>query len=175
MPIEETALAILVPEAEGLVGAFRDDYDPSAALGMPAHVTLLYPFVAAAATDAAMHDRLRGCFARAAPFDFALTEARRFPDRVFYLAVKPEAPFRCLTWAIWQLFPEAPPYGGRYPTIVPHLTIADRQQAARLADIDRRFARAAEGMLPIRARASEVALLDARSGRWQVGTTFRLG
>jgi hypothetical protein len=39
-----TALVILVPEAEALVKAFRERYDPSAAEGMPAHVTVLYPF-----------------------------------------------------------------------------------------------------------------------------------
>jgi hypothetical protein len=39
-----TALIILVPEAEALVKEFRDKYDHSAAEGMPAHVTVLYPF-----------------------------------------------------------------------------------------------------------------------------------
>src|SRR5262245_1288644 len=34
---ESTALVVLVPEAETLVQAFRDQYDLSAAEGMPAH------------------------------------------------------------------------------------------------------------------------------------------
>ena len=41
----ESALVVLVPEADPLVGPFRSFFDPSAALGVPAHVTLLYPFV----------------------------------------------------------------------------------------------------------------------------------
>jgi hypothetical protein len=40
----ESALVVLVPEAEPLVKPFRDWYDPSAAAGAPAHITLLYPF-----------------------------------------------------------------------------------------------------------------------------------
>jgi len=40
----ESALMVLVPEDELLVKPFRDRYDPSAADGVPAHVTLLYPF-----------------------------------------------------------------------------------------------------------------------------------
>jgi hypothetical protein len=38
-----TALIILVPEAEAFVKEFRDKYDPSAAEGMPAHITVLFP------------------------------------------------------------------------------------------------------------------------------------
>jgi hypothetical protein len=43
LPIE-SGLVVLAPEAEFLVGPFRAKYDPSAAAGMPAHITLLYPF-----------------------------------------------------------------------------------------------------------------------------------
>ena len=44
MSSSESALVVLVPEAEGVVKPFRDLHDPSAAAGMPAHITLLYPF-----------------------------------------------------------------------------------------------------------------------------------
>jgi hypothetical protein len=40
----ESALVVLVPEAEVLVKPFRDRFDPLAAAGVPAHITLLYPF-----------------------------------------------------------------------------------------------------------------------------------
>ena len=41
----ETALVVLVPEAEAIVGRLRQRYDPSAAVGMPAHITINYPFL----------------------------------------------------------------------------------------------------------------------------------
>jgi hypothetical protein len=40
----ESAFAVSVPEAERYVGALRDRFDPTAKLGAPAHITLLYPF-----------------------------------------------------------------------------------------------------------------------------------
>jgi len=43
LPVE-SSLMIVVPEAERLVKPFREKYDPSAAVGVPAHITLLYPF-----------------------------------------------------------------------------------------------------------------------------------
>jgi hypothetical protein len=44
MSSDESALVVLVPEAEAATKPFRDQYDPAAAAGVPAHITLLYPF-----------------------------------------------------------------------------------------------------------------------------------
>ncbi|WP_079312549.1 hypothetical protein [Microbispora sp. GKU 823] len=43
--IDETALVVEVPSAEPLVRGLRERYDSFAAYGMPAHVTVLYPFL----------------------------------------------------------------------------------------------------------------------------------
>jgi hypothetical protein len=174
MPSNEAALVVLVPEAEALVKPFRDRHDPSAAVGVPAHVTLLYPFKPPDAVGAAVLDKLRHGFARFAPFRFSLGSIRRFPE-VLYLAPEPDEPFRQLTSAIWDWYPETPPYGGKWPDIVPHLSVArlaDEQQLDRIAE---EFARASHRTLPIGATAAEVALMDNCSGRWQVRATLGLG
>ncbi len=59
-----TALALQVPEAEELVQEHRMRYEPSAALGVPAHITLLSPFVEPEAID---EEELRAFFAEFAP------------------------------------------------------------------------------------------------------------
>ena len=41
----DTALICRVPEAERYIARYRDRYDPSARRNVPAHVTVLYPFV----------------------------------------------------------------------------------------------------------------------------------
>lgn len=174
MPSPESALVILVPEAESLVKPFRDAHDPSAAVGVPAHVTLIYPFKPPGAIDDTLIEGLQECFAAEAPFDFRLGIMRRFPH-VLYLAPEPDEPFRRLTRAIWQRHPETPPYGGRFPDIVPHLSLADRVAEASLDRIEAEFAKAASGRLPIQARASDVALLENRTGRWQIRRRLRLG
>jgi len=170
----DTALVVLVPEADDLVKPFRDRYDPSAADGMPAHITVLYPFKFPDQGDQAALVDLRICFQRFAPFHFFLAAVRRFPDAVLYLAPEPDEPFRQLTLAIWDQYPESPPYGGKWPDIVPHLSLAwisDGQKLDRIADD---FAHASQGRLPIRATASEVALMEKRSGRWSIRATFGL-
>ncbi len=173
MPSAESALVVLVPEAEAIVKPFRDRYDASAAAGMPTHITLLYPFKAPDDVDDIALGKLRDGFARFEPIRFALSTIKRFPE-VLYLAPEPGEPFRQLTLAIWNLFPETPPYRGKWPDITPHLSIAWRteQQVSAIADD---FTKASQGKLPIRAITSEVALMDSRSGRWEVSAIFSLG
>ena len=104
----ESALVILVPEADALVKPFRDQYDPSAAAGMPAHITVLYPFKTPDEVDEVVLDDLRNCFERFAPIQFSLSSIRRFPEALC-LVPKPDEPFRQLTLAIWDRCPETPP------------------------------------------------------------------
>jgi 2'-5' RNA ligase len=170
-----SALVVLVPEAEASVKPFRDRYDPSAAAGMPAHITLLYPFKPPDEVDEAVLEDLRRCFTRFAPISFSLSSIRRFPVEVLYLAPEPDEPFRRLTLAIWDRYPETPPYGGRWSEIVPHLSVAWRADEQQLDAITNDFVEASREKLPIRAAASEVALMDNRSGRWQVRAMFGLG
>ena len=41
----ESAVLALIPAAESVVGPYRMRLDPTARAGVPAHVTVLYPFV----------------------------------------------------------------------------------------------------------------------------------
>ena len=174
MSVDESALVVPVPEAELLVKPFRDRHDPSGALGVPAHITLLYPFKPPDEIDELVLAQLRDSFASFAPIAFALQSIRRFPD-VLYLAPDPAEPFCALIRAITEWYPETPPYGGKWSDIVPHLSIAsvvDQQALERIADD---FARASRSALPINATANEVCLLEKRAGNWRVRAALELG
>jgi 2'-5' RNA ligase len=171
----ESALVVIVPEAEAVVASFRERYDPSAAVGVPAHITLLYPFKPPAEVGANVLNDLQKCFSGFMPFDFSLAAIRRFPGGVLYLEPEPNEPFRQLTLALWAAYPEAPPYGGKFDTVVPHLTVALADDERQLDSIADDFARAAHGKLPATALAAEVALMDNAAGHWQIRTRFALG
>ena len=169
----ESVLMVVVPEAEALVGSFRDRFDPSAAQGAPAHSTVLYPFLPPGRIDARVVAVLEGCCAKQAPIDFQLQEIRRFaPDPVLYLTPDPAAPFHRLTEAIWQLFPETPPYAGRHKEIVPHLSLAWVETVAALSAIEADFRAAASPHLPISARVTALELFDNVTGRWEQRRVF---
>jgi 2'-5' RNA ligase len=175
MSSDESALVVLVPEAEAVARPFRDRYDASAAAGVPAHITLLYPFKAPDEIDDITLVKLRDCFAGYEPIQFSLRTIQRFHAEVLYLAPEPDEPFRQLTLSIWNLFPETPPYGGKWPDVIPHLSVARVTDEAQLTTIADDFAKAAQGKLPIHAIAYKVALMEKRSGRWSVRAMFSLG
>ena len=170
----ETALVVPVPEAEILVAPLRERHDPSAADGMPAHITLLYPFISPSEIDDSVLAELRCCLKEFAAFPYLLGDLRRFPGHVLYLAPEPEEPFRKLTSAIHRCFPRTPPYGGKHRDIVPHLSLGQFVDARELEDATRAFARAAAADLPITAKASSVSLMDTSFGDWRVRASFAL-
>jgi hypothetical protein len=59
-PASESVVLVPVPEAERVVSPHRAQLDRSAALGVPAHVTVLYPFVPPPAITPPMLDALAG-------------------------------------------------------------------------------------------------------------------
>lgn len=168
----ESALIVPVPEAEALVGAWRERYDDSARTGVPAHLTLLYPFLPPEDVSPADLERLAALFAATPATRYALARVRRFARGVLYLAPEPDEFLRELTERIWKLYPHRPPYGGAFPDVIPHLTVA---QAADGTVLDAVEAEVAQG-LPVPAHATEVWLmLQNDDGRWRAGHRFPLG
>ncbi|MEX2029384.1 MAG: 2'-5' RNA ligase family protein [Anaerolineales bacterium] len=170
----EAALVVVVPEAEPLVRDYRREYDPSAAKGMPAHITINYPFLPGADPSEATLQGLRSLLSGVAPFPFRLTRWALFPD-LLYLAPEPEEPFRNLVIQVQNTFPDSLPYGGEHSEIIPHLTIAQEDDPVILEGISSDFQVGAESRLPIWSQASHVWLMDNRKGRWSKQTSFRLG
>ena len=134
-------------------------------MGVPAHVTVLYPFVAPAAITAATIAVLADAVRSISAFDCEFPSTRWFGQEVMWLAPQPDEPFRILTRAVSAAFPGYLPYGGAYDDVVPHLTVADRPPAAlgmwvAEADVLR--------WLPIQARISCVWLMTghAAPGSW---------
>ena len=156
-----TALVIVVPEAEPVVGPLRTRYAKADETGIPAHVTLLFPF-------GDRDDGLAELFAAFAPLDFALTDVRRWPG-VVWLAPKPVEPFVALIHALVARHPEHPPYEGAHEAIVPHLTVGVNEVPA---DVDIGLQR----VLPIAARATHVVQLEEyEPDRWRERRRFPLG
>jgi hypothetical protein len=170
---EESALVVPVPEAEPAVERWRSRYDPSAAAGVPAHITVLYPFLPPARVDAATLGELERLFAAVAPVGYSLARLGRF-EEVLYLAPEPRDPFKRLIELAARRYPQCPPYGGAVPLeeVEPHLTAAHTADEAVL----RRAAADIAPHLPVLARAREARLLlRSPDGRWRTWRRFPLG
>ena len=170
----EAALVVIVPEAEPLVGSFRSEYDPVATLGVPAHITINYPFIPGVKPSADTLNRLSKMFAAMQAFSFTLDHIGRFPN-VVYLAPIPSAPFVQLVEQTAQEFPESPPYGGQFNGSTPHLTVAQSRDSDLLVSVEKNFSDTALDHLPIDGFADHVWLIDNSAGRWEKRVSFSLG
>ena len=169
--VAETALLVPVAAAEPLVRMHRLALDPVAPLGVPAHVTVLYPFVPPDDVDQSVCDAITEVLAEFAPFDFALTDVRQFGDGVIYLAPEPAQPFVSITKALAARWPDHPPYGGAFPDVIPHLSVAmaNGESAAHKLEA------ALDGGLPLETQADAVWLMEGqRDDRWAIRAVFPL-
>ncbi|MDN3357673.1 2'-5' RNA ligase family protein [Actinomadura sp. DC4] len=168
----ETAIIIPVGAAERTVGRFRKKLDQSAARGMSAHVTVLYPFVAPDRIDAETLAEAGAALAEVPAFDCAFTQVKWFGDDVVWLSPEPDRHFRELTRSVWRRFPDCPPYRGEHSDSIPHLTIGS-VAVANLESL-KRAAVAIQPELPIPARVDHARLVAASSGSWRTVTEFPL-
>jgi len=165
----ETGLIVKVPAAEPVVGRWRDKFDVATAAGIPAHMTVLYPFLDYHLVNASVRNELGALLARHRAFDVELRECQRFPG-VLYLAPVPASQLRALTEAVVSRWPEAPPYNGQFADVVPHLTVAQSDDPEVLDMIENDIS----SRLPIIARVASVHLVAHRSGRWHEEQMFGL-
>ena len=93
----QSALLLPVPAAETAVGPHRARLDLSARDGVPAHITVLYPFLPPAEIRPDVLAELSRLFAGAPRFSFTLDRVRWFDESVVWLGPSDESPFRALT------------------------------------------------------------------------------
>jgi 2'-5' RNA ligase len=164
-----TALIVAVPEAEPLVGEWRAKHDWSAQHGVPAHITLLFPFMPAEKVDEQVLDDLRNMFASQPAFTYRLPRVARFPE-VAWLAPEPAKPFQQLTELIVSRYPEYPPYEGIHEEVIHHLTVAEGGPELQ-DEVDA----ALTPSLPLKAEAQDVTMIiEDASGQWHTGERFPL-
>jgi len=131
----QSAVVVPVPAVESAVSHWRQRFDHSAAQGMPAHITLLYPFLAERRLSDEVFAQLSVVCGQVGAFDVRFSQTGRFPG-VLYLEPEPADRLRALTLAIAGQWPEVQPYEGRFSEIVPHLTVALAEESAVLDEVE---------------------------------------
>jgi hypothetical protein len=179
----ETILLLPVPAAEPAVSRHRARLVESARDGVPAHITVLYPFLAPAGIGEPLLASLGRLFAGFAAFEFTLDRVGWFGEEVVWLGPRDPAPFSALTSAVFTAFPSCPPYGGQraaaVSSAIPHLTIGKTGGLQALGAA----AESVRPSLPIEATAAEVILMagprpgtpGTPPGQWRTVAAFPLG
>lgn len=169
----ESALVARVPAAEPVVGQLRELYDPAARWGVPAHVTILYPFVPPDQVDDKVVANIREVVGRFEAFEFSLTKVDQFDTEVLFVRPDPADRFVALTAAFTARWPEYPPYEGVHDEVIPHLTVAHTGKGASFDAIRARV----RSELPIHTRVDSVDLMfgSLEPDSWHTVEVFHLG
>lgn len=173
MTATESALVALFPTIDPLVAPHRSRLDSGAIRGVPAHVTVLYPFVPPELLSAELVAELRQLLGEFPPFDTTFDRVDWFDDGLVYLRPTPDIPFRQMTAAVAARWPDWPPYGGIHGAPTPHLTIGDLGTRAEHG----RAAEAIASALPLDAHSAAIHLYTGSQAphSWRAHTVIELG
>jgi 2'-5' RNA ligase len=164
-----SAVIVRVPVPPG-IERLRRRWDRAANVGVPAHVTVLFPFLAPSELAPSARRELASIAADTEPFDVTFASVGRFPN-VVYLMPEPSRPFARLTAAVFARFPAFPPYEGAFEEVIPHLTVAESTSAPH-----DEIALEAAALMPIRHRITTLeVLVEGAEGRWHGHWRLRLG
>jgi hypothetical protein len=90
-----------------------------------------------------------------------------------YLDPEPGDSYAALTDAVFRAFPDYPPFDGKFADVVPHVTVAHGDEPLLCEiEVELRIALPGSG---VRARCSELVLIENSSGRWEQMQVFALG
>nr|WP_231562806.1 2'-5' RNA ligase family protein [Saccharomonospora viridis] len=168
-----SVIVVPVPELEDYITSRTAHYDASFLSSDPAfvhaHITLLGPWLAEPSqTDL---DAVAAIMAAAEPFETTLSRIETFPDGLIYLRPEPDEPFRALTAALVNAFPHCPPYEGRFPNPVPHLTLDRRAETITPESVEADL----RHLLPVRLRVDRVDLQWWANHDCHVRESWKLG
>ena len=161
---------VLIPEAEPLVRADRLRDDWAVVRGVPANVTIPYPF--RSEPDQQTADTVESTCRSLEPFEVTFGSVGRFPGPVVWPRPAPSEPFSALIETFAHAFPDHPPYGGTVPIPLPNLTVAN--------GVDEFMADELERKLIVGPRVSSVVeqltlLAEGADRHWSVAWSWPLG
>ncbi|WP_189059007.1 2'-5' RNA ligase family protein [Longimycelium tulufanense] len=156
-----------MPAADPVLDRVRERY-PGLVREVPAHVSVLYPFLDVDVLTPDDLTALDDIFTSQAPLDVSFATCAGHGGFV-YLPPEPVEALDALSVEVQEHWPQLLPYGGAYGRPRPHLTIvmgADEPTAARVSEDVRAH-------LPLHATLGE-AWLVVFTDHWSVHRRFRL-
>ena len=159
---ERTSAIVVRIRVPPAIERLRRAHDRAARLGVPAHATILYPFVAPAERSPAVRAEVAAIAGELRPFTVTFAAAARWPGLV-YLEPRPSTPFHALIDRAAARYPEHPLYAGSVAEVIPHVTVVESETAP----LDEVLA-AAVAAVPFVATAEALEVLaEGEDGRWR--------
>ena len=159
--MSESAIVVRI-RVPATIERLRKARDRAARRGVPAHVTILYPFVTGPELTSTVRRQVAEIAGEFRAFEVSFSTVGRWPG-VVYLEPAPSSRFAALIDRCAAAFPEHPPYAGTIAEVIPHLTVVEGD------DVDvEEIVEAAAAALPFQARADGLeVLVEGEEDRWR--------
>jgi hypothetical protein len=156
----DTAITLFLAEqAPELAQAHDELYPERIPENIPLSLTLLYPFAPSDELDDDYLHMARDFFASRHPLSFDIARVAQWEGGgAVYGAPEPEGQLRATMRALWELFPEFPPYRGAAQDPPPHLSLTldgGDDPDTLLARVEERLS----GLLPAHFEVGEAVLM----------------
>jgi hypothetical protein len=170
----KTAITLfLADQAPELAKAHDELYPERIPEQIPLSITLLYPFAPRDELDEDTLETLRQFFRSRRPLSFDIARVAQWPEgsRAVYGVPEPEEQLRSTMRALWELFPEYPPYGGADDP-PPHASLTLTGDDDTLARVEARLQR----LFPAHFEVHEAVLMEeAEPDVFRVRERFSFG
>jgi 2'-5' RNA ligase superfamily len=171
--VDSAVTLFLADQAPELAKAHDELYPERIPENIPLSITLLYPFAPRKELTDEHLQMLRRFFSSRHPLSFDIASVAQSSEgsRAVYGVPEPEEALRSTMRALWELFPEFPPYGGTDDP-PPHASLTLVGDDETLAQVEARL----DDLLPVHFDVDEAVLMEeAEPDVWRVRETFRFG
>lgn len=127
-------------------------------LGVPPHVSILYPWRRSPLSMLDMTD-VENVIDAVPAFSISFDAVARFENGTVYAQIGDSPALSALMRTVWKAFPETPPYGGEFAAPAPHVTLAKppiEHADAVMAELRAKFAAG----LPLGFDVSRISILE---------------
>lgn len=164
----DSAVVAPVPDLDPVVGPWRMRLDPSTQKGMPAHLSVLVPWIADSDINDQALKKLANVAGRAS-VEVTFREFGEFPG-LLYLRPEPATGLVEMTRRIENTWPSHLHYRGVFDHVLPHLTVA----VGASADERKEIMADTGPSLPLTTRLTAIWIVVFDGARWERRATLPL-
>jgi len=173
-----SALVLLIPGYEDIVGSYRKRYTTDGAIGMPCHITIVYPFMNNTDWNDYISNQLKEISSLIKPISFHFNGLNCFEDKnVLFMEPYPQESIIQAIQQVSRAFPMFPPYKGEIPIsdLRAHMTVATAQSIDKLNLIKKDLQKDIRHIQSNPIIVENLTMMIRTENRWEPFLEYKLG
>lgn len=157
----QSSVDIVIPELDTIIGKWRKSTVDIASLGVPSHITLLWPWCPPPISDEYIK-KLENVLSFLNSFVITFHKIEYFGESVIYLDVENKKEVKELMDRVGQEFPEYPMYENTIKDPQSHLTIAKPKNSESFFKVNSEIKQYIAPLLPLKFNIEEITIMEQK-------------